>query len=62
VVANEEQTLDYEQIAREILAEARATDEAEDERYGEARGDELPREVATHQGRRSWLREGKARA
>jgi transposase len=59
VVANEEQTLDYEQIAREILAEAKATDEAEDERFGEARGDELPPQVATHHGRRAWLREAK---
>jgi transposase len=58
-IANEEQTLDYEQIAREILAEAKATDEAEDERYGEARGDELPPELSTHQGRRGWLREAK---
>jgi transposase len=58
-IANEEQTLDYEQIAREILADARATDAAEDERYGEARGDELPPEFQTHQGRRGWLREAK---
>ncbi len=33
---------DYEQIAREILAEADAVDREEDERYGDARGDELP--------------------
>lgn len=59
VVANEEQTLDYEQIAREVLAEAKAVDEAEDERYGDARGDELPPELSTHQGRRGWLREAK---
>jgi transposase len=59
VVANEEQTLDYEQIAREILAGAKATDEAEDERFGDARGDELPPQVATHQGRRAWLRQAK---
>jgi transposase len=32
----------YEQLAREILEEAAAVDAAEDERYGEARGDELP--------------------
>jgi len=30
----------FDQIAREILAEARAIDEAEDELYGDARGDE----------------------
>src|SRR6266550_1291982 len=32
----------YEQIAREILAEAGAVDRAEDELYGDRRGDELP--------------------
>jgi transposase len=51
--------LDYERIAREILAEAKVTDEAEDELYGEARGDELPDELRTSEGRRRWLREAK---
>src|ERR671925_1022706 len=37
-------TRDYEQIAREILAEADAVDAEEDERFGEAR-DELPPEL-----------------
>src|ERR671939_2194804 len=50
-------TRDYEQIAREILAEADAVDAEEDERFGSARGDELPAEVQTAQGRRGWLRE-----
>jgi transposase len=50
---------DYEQIAREILAEADAVDAEEDERFGEARGDELPAELQTAQGRRGWLREAK---
>jgi transposase len=54
-------TSDYEQIAREILAEADAVDAAEDERFGAARGDELPRELQTAQGRRGWLREAKRR-
>src|ERR687893_1003440 len=40
-------TRDYEQIAREILAEADAVDAEEDERFGEAHGDELPSELAT---------------
>src|SRR3954471_14377256 len=40
-------TRDYEQVAREILEEADAVDAAEDERFGEARGDELPPELAT---------------
>jgi len=47
----------YEQIAREILAEADAVDAEEDERFGHERGDELPPELSTAQGRRGWLRE-----
>ena len=54
-------TRDYEQIAREILAEADAVDAEEDDRFGEARGDELPPELSTAQGRRGWLREAKRR-
>jgi transposase len=46
----------YEQIAREILAEAAETDRREDELYGEARGDELPEELRTSAGRRAALR------
>ncbi len=57
--ASREANLDYERIAREIVAEARATDEAEDELYGEARGDELPEELRTSAGRRKWLRGAK---
>jgi len=45
--ASRNENLDYEQIAREILEEAKAIDAAEDELYGEARGDELPPELAT---------------
>ncbi len=52
---------DYEQIAREILAEADAVDREEDERYGDARGDELPPHLSTEQGRRGWLRDAKRR-
>src|SRR3954452_14910552 len=59
--ASRDATRDYEQIAREILEEAKAVDAAEDELYGEARGDELPPELATSQGRRGWLREAKRR-
>ncbi|HEV2866186.1 MAG TPA: transposase [Allosphingosinicella sp.] len=54
-------TRDYEQIAREILAEADAVDAEEDARFGEALGDELPPELSTAQGRRGWLREAKRR-
>jgi hypothetical protein len=59
--ASQHQNLDYDQIASEILAEADAVDRAEDERFGERRGDELPPELATAQGRRGWLRETKRR-
>ena len=49
----------FDQIAREILAEARATDEAEDELYGEQRGDELPEQLRTPDGRREFFRQAK---
>src|SRR5947208_10675580 len=45
--ANSDATRDFGQIAREILAEHKATDEAEDELYGGARGDELPEQLQT---------------
>lgn len=53
--------LDYEQIARQILAEHDRVDSEEDELYGDKRGDELPVEVSKHNGRRAWLREAKRR-
>jgi transposase len=59
--ASRNENLDYEQLAREIVEEAQAVDAAEDELYGDARGDELPPEFATAQGRRGWLREAKQR-
>jgi transposase len=51
----------YEELAKEILAEAAHIDAAEDERYGTARGDELPEHLATRQGRQGWLRQAKRR-
>jgi transposase len=59
--ASRDATRDYDRIAAEILAEADAVDRAEDERFGEARGDELPPQLATSQGRRGWLRDAKRR-
>jgi transposase len=50
---------EFEQIAREILAEAKATDQGEDEQYGEVRGDELPEELRTREGRREFLRQAR---
>jgi hypothetical protein len=57
--ASRNANVDYEQIAREILEDAKAVDAAEDELYGEARGDELPEQLRTGEGRRAWLREAK---
>jgi hypothetical protein len=49
---------EFERIAGEIVAEAKATDEAEDELYGEGRGDELPEQLRTP-GRREFFRQVK---
>ena len=49
----------YEQIAREILAEAAETDRLEDELYGDRRGDELPEQLRTREGRKQALRKAK---
>ena len=43
--ASDRANLTYEQIARELLEQAEEIDRAEDERYEEARGDELPPEL-----------------
>ena len=57
--ASPEVDYQFEQIASEILAEARATDEAEDEVFGEARGDELPEQLRTAEGRREFFRQAR---
>src|SRR5215213_6314544 len=57
--ASRNANVDYEQLAREILEEAKAVDAAEDELYGDARGDELPEQLRTGEGRRAWLCEAK---
>jgi hypothetical protein len=49
--ASKEQTVDYEQLARRILEEAAEIDAAEDELYGDQRGDELPEQLRTAAGR-----------
>jgi transposase len=59
--ASQHSNRDYEQIAREILEQAAETDRLEDEQFGEKRGDELPPELQTEQGRRGWLRDAKRR-
>ena len=57
--ASHHSNLDYEQLAQEILKEAAAIDAAEDELYGEARGDELPEHLQTSEGRRAALQEAR---
>ena len=57
--ASRNANVDYEQLAREIVEEAKAVDAVEDELYGDARGDELPEQLRTGEGRRAWLREAK---
>ena len=52
-----------EELAREVarlLSEAERIDAEEDVRYGSARGDELPAELATREGRLKKIREAKA--
>ena len=60
--ASHHSNLDYEQLAREILKEAGEVDAAEDELYGDARGDELPEHLRTSEGRRAALAGGQAQA
>jgi transposase len=57
--ASHHSNVDYEQLAREILKEAGEIDAAEDELYGEGRGDELPEHLRTREGRRAALAEAK---
>jgi transposase len=59
--ASRESTRDFEAIAREILAEAKAVDEAEDELYGDQRGDELPEQLRTREGRSEFFRQARER-
>lgn len=51
-----ERNLEFAQIAMEIVEQFKATDEAEDEEFGEARGDELPEQLRTPEGRREFFR------
>jgi transposase len=57
--ASDQANMSYDEIAREILDEAAATDADEDRRYGERRGDELPEHLRTWRERRDWLRKAK---
>src|SRR3954464_10914568 len=52
---------DFGQIARAILREAAEIDQREDELCGDARGDELPEQLRTREGRRQALHEARQR-
>ena len=51
--ASRDRNRGYESIVAEILQEAERVDREEDERYGDARGDELPEQLRTREGRRA---------
>lgn len=53
--ASRDRNRGYESIVTEILAEAERVDREEDERHGQARGDELPEPLRTREGRRAAL-------
>jgi transposase len=50
---------EFGQIAKEIVEQVKATDEAEDEQLGGARGDELPEQLRTPEGRREFFRQAR---
>jgi transposase len=54
--ASRERNQEFGQIAKEIVEQVKATDGAEDEQFGEARGDELPEQLRTPEGRRQFFR------
>ena len=51
----------YASIVEEILGEAEQADREEDERFGEARGDEVPEQLRTREGRRAALEAARER-
>ena len=58
--ASQHANRDYRRIAEELLAEAERIDPEEDARFGkDRRGDELPQELRTREGRRAALRAAK---
>jgi transposase len=59
--ASMDQNRSYRQVVTEILREAEEIDRREDELYGDARGDELPEQLQTPEGRRQALGEAKRR-
>jgi transposase len=59
--ASMDQNRSYRGIVTQILREAEETDRLEDELYGEARGDELPEQLRTAEGRKAALEDAKRR-
>ncbi|MHB8816789.1 MAG: transposase [Steroidobacteraceae bacterium] len=59
--ASMDQNRSYREIVAEILRQAEDIDRREDELYGDSRGDELPEQLRTPEGRRAALEEAKRR-
>jgi transposase len=59
--ASQESTRGYQQIVAELLERADRIDAEEDERFGDHRGDELPGDLITREGRKKVLAEAKRR-
>jgi transposase len=59
--ASMDQNRSYREIVTQILREAEEIDRAEDELYGDARGDELPEQLRSAEGRRQALGDAKRR-
>jgi transposase len=59
--ASMDQNRSYREVVTQILREAEEIDRREDELYGDARGDELPEQLRTPEGRRQALEEAKRR-
>jgi len=59
--ASMDQNRSYREVVTQILREAEEIDRQEDELYGDARGDELPEQLRTPEGRRAALEEAKRR-
>jgi hypothetical protein len=56
-----DQNRSYREVVTQILREAEEIDRREDELYGDRRGDELPEQLRTPEGRRQALAEAKRR-
>jgi transposase len=57
--ASRERNCEFGQIAQEIVEQVKASDAAEDREFGEERGDALPEQLRTPEGRRQFLREAR---